>query len=78
MLNNFYRGDAHPRVTGCRSNHGAFDDLLKAQDFMEKNGVKQPKLVIKEGAGETTPLLGKEGFYAVANGRNPGIYPYYQ
>ncbi|PWY94165.1 hypothetical protein BO94DRAFT_532124 [Aspergillus sclerotioniger CBS 115572] len=44
---------------------------------MEKNGVKQPKLVIKEGAGETTSLLGKEGFYAVANSRNPGIYPYY-
>ncbi|BCS00025.1 RNase H1/viroplasmin domain-containing protein [Aspergillus luchuensis] len=70
-------GDAHPRVTGCRSDHEAFENLLEAQNFMEKNGVKQPKLVIKEGAGETTPLLGKEAFYAVANGRNPGIYPYY-
>lgn len=77
LLNSFCRGDAHPRVTGCKSKHKGFDNLQKAKDYMENNGAKQPKPVIKEGAGETTPLPGNEAFYAVANGRNLGIYPYY-
>jgi viroplasmin and RNaseH domain-containing protein len=71
-------GDAHPRVIGCKAKHKGFDYLQEAKDYMEENGVKQPKLVIKEGAGETTPLPGNEAFYAVANGRNLGIYPYYE
>lgn len=43
---------------------------------MEEMGANNVNEVIKRGAGETTPLNGK-GFYAVANGRNPGIYPFY-
>lgn len=77
LLNNFCRGDAHPCVTGCASRHKSFYNLQKAQEYMETNGLKQPRLVIKEGAGETTPLPGNEAFYAVANGRNPGIHSYY-
>ena len=44
---------------------------------MESMGVSKAKEIIKSGAGETTPL-GGNGFYAVANGAKPGIYPYYQ
>jgi hypothetical protein len=44
---------------------------------MHKNGVITYDKVIKEGAGETTPLRHGEAFYAVANGNNPGIYQYY-
>lgn len=76
LAKQFCRGDAHPRVIGCKAEHKAFDDLQKAKDYMEENGVKQPKPVFKEGAGETMPLPGNEAFYAVANGRNLGIYPY--
>ncbi|OQD75566.1 hypothetical protein PENANT_c148G03786 [Penicillium antarcticum] len=39
-------------------------------------GARNPKEIFKSGAGETTPL-GGNGFYAVANGANPGIYPFY-
>ncbi|KAJ6101902.1 hypothetical protein N7486_004329 [Penicillium sp. IBT 16267x] len=43
---------------------------------MELKGAKNVKEVIKSGAGETTPL-GAYGYYAVANGKGPGIYPRY-
>jgi hypothetical protein len=39
-------------------------------------GVIKAKKTIKNGAEETTPLDGN-GFYAVANGAEPGIYPFY-
>lgn len=68
------RGDTHPHVTGCHSITGHFSELKEALEFMKKNGVKNPKLVIKEDEGETTPITGNKGFYAVANGENPGIY----
>lgn len=77
LLNSFYRSDAHPRVTGCASEHKGFGNLGEAQKYMEMKGVKQPKLVTKEEAKENMPLPGNEAFYAVANGRNLGIYPYY-
>ncbi|KAE8395827.1 hypothetical protein BDV23DRAFT_144886 [Aspergillus alliaceus] len=70
-------GDAHPRMTGCDSRNKSFYTLQEAQSFMEENGVNRPTLVIKDGAGKTTPLRGDKAFYAVANGSNPGIYPYY-
>jgi hypothetical protein len=44
---------------------------------MERMGATNVKEVVKSGAGETTPL-GGNGFYAVANGANPGIYHFYQ
>jgi viroplasmin and RNaseH domain-containing protein len=72
------RGDAHPRVTGCKAKHGAFPTLEEARIFLrDEYGVTEPKEVFKEGAGETAPLLGSQAFYAVANGANPGIYPCY-
>ncbi|KXG49563.1 SinR repressor/SinI anti-repressor, dimerization [Penicillium griseofulvum] len=44
---------------------------------MEEMGVIKAKEIIKSEAGETTPLDGN-GFYAVANGAKPGIYPFYR
>ena len=70
----FDRGDAHPRVTGCRAKHAAFTTLEKAREYMSKNGVVEPKEVIKDGAGETTPILNSGVFYAIAHGKRPGIY----
>lgn len=49
------RGDAHPRVNRCYADHGAFPTLEEARVFMERRGVKEPKEVFKEGAGETAP-----------------------
>jgi hypothetical protein len=37
-------------------------------------GATKVKGVIKSGAGEITPVGGDE-FFAVANGKTPGIYP---
>ncbi|KAG9235622.1 hypothetical protein BJ875DRAFT_503914 [Amylocarpus encephaloides] len=70
-------GDAHPRVTGCSSVHKAFVALEDAREYTKSKGVKEPKEVIKDGAGETTPPRGSQAFYAVAHGRKPGIYPYW-
>lgn len=72
------RGDAHPRVTGCSSVHKAFLSLEDARGYMKKKGVTAPKEVIKDGAGSTTPVRDSQAFYAVAHGRNTGIYPYWQ
>ncbi len=72
------RGDAHPRVTGCSSVHKAFLTLEDALGYMKRKGVTAPKAVIKEGAGSTTPVRDSQAFYAVAHGRKPGIYPYWQ
>jgi hypothetical protein len=44
---------------------------------MAEKGVENYKYAIKYGAGETTPHRGQMGYYAVANGRNPGIQTYY-
>jgi uncharacterized protein (DUF433 family) len=64
------RGDAHPRVTGCKADHGAFPTIEEARGFMKRRGVTEHKEVFKEGAGETAPLLGSQAFYAVADGKN--------
>lgn len=45
---------------------------------MKIRGVTEPKEILKEGAGETAPLPNKLAFYAVANGKSPGIYTCYQ
>ncbi|KAB8077674.1 hypothetical protein BDV29DRAFT_167919 [Aspergillus leporis] len=70
-------GDAHPRVTGCTSLHGAFETLEDARAYMKRMGATQAKEVMKVDAGETAPLNGNR-FYAVANGVNPGIYDLYR
>ncbi|KAH8691794.1 hypothetical protein BGW36DRAFT_386330 [Talaromyces proteolyticus] len=70
-------GDAHPRVNGCDADHRAFPTLEEARNFMNIRGVIEPKEIFKEGEGETAPLPGNQAFYAVADGKTPGIYEYY-
>lgn len=45
---------------------------------MNSEGVTEPQEVIKDGAGETTPVRGMQAYYAVANGKQHGIYPFWQ
>ncbi|KAK4103556.1 hypothetical protein N658DRAFT_494048 [Parathielavia hyrcaniae] len=70
-------GDAHPRVTGCRSVHKSFDTIEEAREYMKKMGATRPQEIIKDGAGDTTPTWNSEAFYAVANGTRPGVYLYW-
>ncbi|EER44044.1 conserved hypothetical protein [Histoplasma capsulatum H143] len=70
-------GDAHPRVTGCKAVHHAYSTIEEAWKFMEKHGVVKPKEILKEGAGETTSLPNQLAFYAVADGKSPGIHSFY-
>lgn len=72
----FTRGDAHPRVTGCNAKLKAFCEIDEARAYLKEKKVMEPKVILKDGAGETTPLPGSKAFYAVANGRKPGIYEY--
>ncbi|KZL87252.1 ribonuclease h1 [Colletotrichum incanum] len=71
-------GDAHPRVTGCSAVFKGFSSLQKALNYMEDLEVLAPRRVIKEGAGASTPDGKSDGYYAVANGKNPGIYQYWR
>ena len=48
-----------------------------ARAYMNEKGVTEYEEVIKDGAGETTPLQGGQVFYAVAHGEHPGIYRYW-
>jgi len=54
-----------------------FETLEEAQAYMVKEGVEQYKQEIKEGAGMTTSTRGQKAYYAVANGRHPGVQEYY-
>ena len=64
-------------MTGCPSVHEGFFTIEDAREYMKRKGVTEPKEVIKDGAGETTPLRASQAFYAVAHGKRPGIYPYW-
>ena len=45
-------------MTGCPSIHEGFFTIEDVRAYMNRNGVTEPKEVIKDGAGETTPLWG--------------------
>ncbi|KAK1622344.1 hypothetical protein BDP81DRAFT_441497 [Colletotrichum phormii] len=70
--------DAHPRVTGCSAVFKGFSSLQKALDYMEGLKVLAPRRMIREGAEASTPDGKSDGYYAVANGRNPGVYQYWR
>ena len=70
--NNFDRGDAHPRVTGCRAVHEAFHTIEDARIYMIGKGASETKEVIKS-TEDTTPERNSMAYYAVAYGANPGI-----
>ena len=65
-------------MTGCPSEHKGFFTIEDARAYMNRHGVTKPKEVIKDGAGDTTPLRDREAFYAVAHGKQPGIYSYWK
>ena len=64
-------------MTGCASLHAACETLEEAHAYMKRMGVAQAKTVMKIDAGKTAPLNGN-GFFAVANGKSPGIYDLYR
>ena len=45
---------------------------------MDGKGVTLYNYDIQYGAGKTNPIDGETAYYAVANGRRPGIQSYYQ
>lgn len=63
-------------MTGCHAELEAFYEFDEARAYLKEKKVMAPKVILKDGAGETTPLPGSKAFYAVANGRKPGIYEY--
>ena len=54
-----------------------FVTLAEAETYMKAKGVEDYNSQIKSGAGITIPEKGRTAYYAVANGRNPGIQEYY-
>ncbi|KAJ5805619.1 uncharacterized protein N7503_003221 [Penicillium pulvis] len=71
-------GHAHPRITGYKKPISkSFTTLQAARRYMTEKGVTEPREIIKSEDEDTTPVCGN-GFYAVANGDNPGVYPLYR
>lgn len=69
-----FRGDAHPRVTGCKAVMKGFTSIEEARQYMKEKGVSECKEVIKETALNTTPTNNSRAYYAVAYGSvRPGI-----
>lgn len=73
------RARAHVVVTGIsykEAPHKGFQALHEAREWMEKQGVKNPKEVLQL---EQDYKGARAGFcyYAVANGRNPGVTEIY-
>jgi len=64
-------GFSKPDVRKCET-------LADAEDYMDSKGVTLYNYDIKYGAGKTNPINGQTAYYAVANGRRPGIQSYYQ
>lgn len=74
-----FRGDAHPLVTGfSKPNFRGLETLADAEDYMDGKGVMLYNYDIKYGAGKSNLIDGKTAYYAVVNGRRPGIQSYYQ
>lgn len=72
-------GDVHPLINGYgRSLYKGFFSLEDAEKYMASAGIDNYKFVIKDGAGDTTPLRDQIAFYAVAGGRSDGIHRYYE
>ncbi|KAM3463856.1 hypothetical protein BB8028_0002g15520 [Beauveria bassiana] len=63
-------GDAHPRVTGCKSEDKCFSSLAEARAWLRERTQDEIHEVLKD----RHPYRGKGGFYAVANGRKVGVF----
>lgn len=73
------RGDVHPVVNGFSgADFQGFKTLADAEEHMTYKGVTFYEYNIKHGAGNTKPRKNQKAYYAVANGRTPGIQEYYQ
>jgi viroplasmin and RNaseH domain-containing protein len=67
-------------VTGVKSPKPLFQGfvtLAEAEAYIAEKGVENYEYKIKDSAREITLQKGQMAYYAVANGRNPGIKTYY-
>lgn len=73
------RGDAHPLITGfSNAVHKACETLAEAEKYMKDSGVTSYEYEIKCDPEETIPIRGRTAYYAVANGRTPGVRDHYK
>lgn len=81
ILNPQVRAKAHVRTTGYRTQRKVifqgFRTLRTAEAFMRRNCGHRYILDIKSAKEQTTPESNAVAYYAVAIGRNPGVYPDY-
>ena len=69
----------HPLINGFpKAKFRGFKSLDKAKKYMEEEKILSYELRLKGGHGATKPERTGPAYYAVANGRNPGIREYYR
>lgn len=72
------RAKAHVRVTGVpHAVHHGFRAFNEAIAFVQRKGHTEYDVDVKSEHEKTSPQHDSYAYYAVANGRCPGIYEYY-
>ncbi|RDW84780.1 hypothetical protein BP6252_02370 [Coleophoma cylindrospora] len=70
-------GHAHPLVTGYRNaQFQGFTTVAEAEMYLARREVKEYIRMIRP-ASTTSFRRGEKAYYAVANGRSPGVHEYY-
>ncbi len=73
-----YRAKAHIRVTGVpQAVHHSFRKFNEAIAFLHQKGHMEYDIDVKSEHEDTSPRYESAAYYAVANGRSPGVYRYY-
>ncbi|CZR58255.1 uncharacterized protein PAC_08146 [Phialocephala subalpina] len=71
-------GHVHPLVTGFpKAKFRKFSTVLDAKAYMETQGLKEYVEIIEGILGDASLKRGERAYYAVANGRSPGIQEFY-
>jgi hypothetical protein len=79
LINNkYFRGHVHPLITGFpKAKFRKFGTELEAEAYMQNQGTKEYVKITDGSLGDTTLKEGEKAYYAVANGRSPGIQEFY-
>lgn len=78
ILKSLVRGVANALVDRCSGNiFKGFQTFEEAIAYMEQHDVYSYGVFVKKPADEKEPFTGDKYYYAVANGREKGIYEYY-
>lgn len=72
------RAKAHLRTSGHNTRHQGFHTLEQAEKYIRSHTSAEYVRDITSDAEDTTPGFNKIAYYAVANGRSPGVTQFFK